>query len=623
MRKLLLGVLIGSGLAVQAQQVIPCVTDEVHYQMQQQNPQLAIEEARSNDETRKIAERLMQNTNFAKKGSVMIIPVVFHVIHQNGLENISQAQMMDQIRILNEDFRKKAGTNGGKSTEVNATDMEIEFRLAQNDPSGKRHDGINRIESSYTNGDALGNRDLPKSLVQWDPKKYLNIWVVKSIYSGGSTGTILGFAQFPYSLSSQSSTDGIVIRADYVGLIQTGNVSNGGRTLTHEIGHWIGLYHTFQGGCAGQTASNCAYGGDQVCDTPPVSEANYGSNCAASLNSCNGDSPDLKDMITNYMDYMDGSCANTYTVGQKARAYAQMAAYRSIVYSSSNLNAAGLNTAGDYLTVAPSIIKAPYSYGFEDADITAAGWRIQNLNNGSNAWKSDAVAYSGNKSIAFRNFSNTTAILNSRDEFNSPLIDLSSLTNAKLTFKVAYARKASNTNDILDVMISGDFGRTETRLFRGTLATLETQGVTTTEFVPTSTTQWREISIDLASFLTLTNARIRFEFNNRKGNNIFIDDFAISTSTGLNQNIKQELAFNLIPNPMTDVAIAQFELKQPQAVEINICDLSGRKITTVQNGQMQAGMYSLPINRNQLANGIYLLEVRTNQGTFAQKLVVN
>ncbi len=618
MRKLLFSVFVGASLLSNAQQVVPCVTDQVAYQMKLQNPQLAIEEEKANAEVREIIKRLSTNPNFEKKASVMIIPVVFHVIHQNGMENITQAQMMDQIRVINEDFRKKAGTNGGKSTEATATDMQIEFRLAQNDPNGNRHDGINRIYSSLTE-DA---RDNVKSLIQWDPRKYLNIWVVKSINSQSSSGTVLGFAQFPSFLPFASSTDGIVIRADYVGTIQTGNLTNAGRTLTHEIGHWVGLYHTFQGGCSGQTASDCASAGDQVCDTPPVSASNFGSNCSASLNSCSGDSPDLNDMLTNYMDYMDGICTSTYTVGQKNRAWAQMGLYRSQVYSTSNLQAAGLDASGNYLTVPASSIKAPYSYGFEDADITTAGWRIQNLNNGANAWKSDNVSLTGSRSIAFRNFS-LAATMNSKDEFNSPLIDLTTLTGASLSFDVAYARKATNTNDILDVYISDDFGRTETRLYRGTTGTLESQGVTTTEFIPTSATQWRTITVDLTPYVGMTHARIRFEFSNRRGNNIYIDNFTISSATGLNENLKRDMAFNLIPNPMSDVAYAQFELKQTQAVEITVCDLAGRKITTIQQGEMQAGLYSLPIERANLSNGIYLIEVKTNSGSFAHKLVVN
>lgn len=614
MKKILLASILSFALInTQAQKIIPCATDQVHYQMKQANPLLAIEEERGNQEASKIANTLLTNKNFAKQGNVKYIPVVFHVIHNGGSENITQAQIMDQMRILNEDFRKKAGTNGDKSTNPNATDMEFEFRLAQVDPNGIRHDGINRIQSTATENAS----DNVKALSRWNSTKYLNIWVVKSISLGGSSGgTVLGYAQFPFYMSFAPNNDGIVIRADYVGSIQSGNTSHMGRTLTHEVGHWVGLYHPFQDGCTGQTASSCSSAGDRVCDTPPVSEANYGSVCDATLNSCKGDNPDLPDMINNYMDYLDGKCANTYTLGQKARAIAEMSLYRSAIYSNNNLAAAGILPDGSYASVTQSNIKAPYSYGFEDANITAAGWRIQNLQNGANGWKIDNIGYNGTKSIAFRNF-NYVAVTHTRDEFNSPLIDISTLANPVLKVRLANARKSSG--DVLEIGISGDFGRTETKIYSAT----PSLSMATTELVPTETSQWTSLTFDLTPYRSMTNARIRFELRNLRGNNTFIDDFSITSSTGLLDNLKQEMAFNVYPNPMEGSAFAQFELKQTQHIEINICDVTGRKVSNLQQGEMQAGMHSLAINRSDLKAGIYLINVTTQNGTFAHKLVVN
>lgn len=614
MKKFLLASILSLALInTQAQEIIPCATDQVHYQMKQANPLLAIEEERGNQEASKIAEALLANKSFAKQGNIKYIPVVFHVIHNGGSENITQAQIMDQMRILNEDFRKKSGTNGDKSTNPNAADMEFEFRLAQIDPNGNRHDGINRIQSTATN-DAYENI---KSLSRWPSTKYLNIWVVKSITipNQGTGGTVLGYAQFPDNMTFRSSLDGIVIRADYVGSIQSGNSSHMGRTLTHEVGHWVGLYHPFQDGCTGQTASNCASSGDRVCDTPPVSSANYGSVCDAVLNSCSGDNPDLPDMINNYMDYLDGKCANTYTLGQKARATAQMSLYRSTIYSDANLAAAGILPDGSYATVNASTIKVPYSYGFEDANVTTAGWRIQNLQNGVNGWKIDNVGYNGSKSIALRSY-NISAAIHSRDEFYSPLIDISTLANPILRVRVANARKTSG--DVLEIGISGDFGRTEARLYSAS----PTLSMPNAEFIPTES-QWTTLTFDLTPYRNMTNARVRFELRNLRGNNIFIDDFSITSSTGLLDNLKQEMAFNVYPNPMEGTAYAQFELKQSQNIEINICDVTGKKITTIQQGEMQAGMHSLAINRSDLKAGIYLINVTTQNGTFAHKLVVN
>lgn len=594
-------------------QVHVCGTDVSNYQAKVVNPKLVEEERAANERTLEVIDQLRASRAQGKKAGILYIPVVFHVIHNGGSENITQAQIMDQLAVLNNDFRKVNGTLGGSATNGKAVDMEIEFRLAQIDPNGNRHDGINRVQSSLTEE----ARDNVKSLSYWPSNRYLNIWIVKTIRNFGADGIVLGYAQFPYSMNSTPQTDGIVMRADYTGTIITGNATNAGRTLTHEVGHWIGLYHTFQDGCVGTNANTCASQGDWVCDTPPVENATNG--CLTTRTSCNGQA-----MIENYMDYMDGRCTNTYTQGQKDRALAQMNIYRSNISSTTNLQSTGITAAGLYAAMPNSPIKAPYVYGFEDADVTAAGWRIQNLNNGSNGWKSDATAYSGSRSIGFRNFNiNTSVVLNSRDEFNSPLIDLTTLSSATLSFKVAYARMATATNDALDVFISGDFGRTETRLIRCTASNMERpDGPTTSAYVPASG-DWRTISLDLTPYLSMTNARIRFEFLNRKGNNIFIDDFVISNVTGLSETLKKDLAFNVYPNPMTDIAYAEFELKQSEQVSVTVVDLVGRKVKTIQEGQLQTGVHTLAINKALLTPGIYLVKVETAKGAFSHKLVVN
>ena len=153
--------------------------------------------------------------------------------------------------------------------------------------------------------------------------KYLNIWIVKSIEIpwGQEEGTItLGYAQFP---GGDDRTDGIVMRSDRL----TGN------TLTHELGHYLNLYHTFQGGCG----RSCNTSGDRICDTPPTEKANYG--CPKGRNSCSNDSPNDIDMITNYMDY--SNCSAMFTEGQKLRMQSSLDIYRSSLVSQLNLQNTG------------------------------------------------------------------------------------------------------------------------------------------------------------------------------------------------------------------------------------------------------------------------------------------
>jgi len=269
------------------------------------------------------------------KKATRIIPVVFHVIHSYGESNISKEQIEDQIRILNEDFsRTNSDTSNTRSMfKARASAFDIEFRLARTAPDGsctegitRKYDPINTIEDYEDN-----NNEAKTSVSAWPRDKYLNIWVVTQIKSSSTTGTILGYAQFP---GQGASTDGIVIRHDRVGTIGTASVGDKGRTLTHEIGHWLGLYHPFQGGCGGQN--------DRVSDTPPVAEPSYG--CPTSNNSCSNDNPDEMDNVENYMDYANGGCMNMFTDGQKQRVEAYFSSDRAQIISAATLAATGINT---------------------------------------------------------------------------------------------------------------------------------------------------------------------------------------------------------------------------------------------------------------------------------------
>ena len=236
-------------------------------------------------------------------GSIITIPVVVHVLYRNSTENISVAQIQSQLDVLNKDFRRL--NSDANTIWSQAADTQIEFCLASVDPNGNSTTGITR--KSTTRQDWGANDDAKRTssggINPWNTSEYLNMWVVPKMttQSGGQTINLLGYAQFP---GGNAATDGLVMIYNAFGT--TGSVSSpydGGRTTTHEIGHYFNLRHIWGD-------SNC--GNDLVSDTPTHQTANYG--CPIGQVSCSS-----TDMVQNYMDYTNDSCMNLFTQGQKTR----------------------------------------------------------------------------------------------------------------------------------------------------------------------------------------------------------------------------------------------------------------------------------------------------------------
>ncbi len=294
---------------------IRCAADEYNSSLLANNPRMMGSDAYEQLLAPKIAaaKALMQSS--PQRVLQFTIPVVVHVIHNGEAigtgANISDAQVISQIQVLNEDFRRIVGTRGF-NTDPNGADIEVEFCLAKRDPSGCITNGIDRLDmsavsTSWGGSEATSNTNtILKPTTTWDASQYMNMWSVNF-----SNGTLLGFAQFP---GGPANTDGVVSNYTYFGSNDAAGVSipgafNLGRTMTHEVGHYLGLYHTFQGGCAAP--------GDLCDDTPAVDAPNFG--CPTTHQSCG-----TLDMVRNYMDYTDDACMNVFTNDQKARVIAVM-----------------------------------------------------------------------------------------------------------------------------------------------------------------------------------------------------------------------------------------------------------------------------------------------------------
>jgi hypothetical protein len=324
--------------SVFSQVIQPCASDEYLADQITNNSQRIHWQAESDAEI----DRLIKLQDLSAESVLQKIPVVIHIMYHNQAANISDAQVHSAMAILNEDFRRLNPDTANLRSIFHsvAADMEIEFELAQIDPSGNCSNGITRTQTSLS---TAANNNV-KNLIGWDNKKYLNIWVVTNIERNQAAGTIiLGYSAFPY-FNIPLTQDGIVIRHDNFGDMGS-SAGTRHRTLTHEVGHYLNLYHTFQSGCTG---------GDNCYDTPPVSTSSSGCNTTLPQNTCQNDNPDLPDMLENYMDYSSDNCMNTFTLNQKSRAKAVLASstLRGQLSSASNLFSTGLS--GSSISCNPS-----------------------------------------------------------------------------------------------------------------------------------------------------------------------------------------------------------------------------------------------------------------------------
>lgn len=313
--------------------LIKCVSTEYEQSLQENNPNRLSTQAFEQWIAPKIEEQKQKVASGRSVNTVVSIPVVVHVIHNGDAlgsnENITDARVLSQITVLNQDFRKMMGTNGYNDNAVGA-DIEVEFCMAQRKPDGTATTGIDRVNlgvASWATESSVETNLKPNTI--WDPTQYFNIWVCAfSTSSSAELYGVLGYAQFPDSSGlggldasdGTATTDGVIIDYRCFGSKSIANSGTYytdydlGRTATHEIGHCFGLRHIW-----GDTSScvvNATDSNKDYClDTPAASQENY--DCDSVYDSC--PSADGNDMTENYMDYTNDICMNTFTLNQKAR----------------------------------------------------------------------------------------------------------------------------------------------------------------------------------------------------------------------------------------------------------------------------------------------------------------
>lgn len=355
----------------------PCGADELRIGTLKEHPEVAKAVIKRDAQLEAHTAAFVAGQGKSPSTATYVIPVVFHVIHNYGVENISDAQLKDGIDIVNKTFNK---THPNTASVIPAfqgihADCDIEFRLATKDPNGNCHSGINRIASPLTSS---GDHRV-KSLIHWPPTKYLNVYVV------ANAAGLAGHAVWPSDADTIPSWDGIVLSHNYVGTIGTSNLTQS-VAFAHECGHFLNLHHIWGGNnvpnfyyypCADPN-KDCNID-DLVADTPPT----------IGWQSCNLSGASCGNTVDNVQNAMDYSYCNImFTQGQKARMQACLTstvAGRNNLWQTANLTATGVYTTatlcGANFSSDKKVICAGNSIAFANTSyhgaVTSYSWKFQ------------------------------------------------------------------------------------------------------------------------------------------------------------------------------------------------------------------------------------------------------
>lgn len=293
----------------------------------------------------------------------------------------------------------------------------------------------------------------------------------------------------------------------------------------------------------------------------------------------------------------------------------------SVTLTATDGSSSDTETKTNYITVIPANGRPLWvQEGFESLTLPDTEWFIENPD-ASNTWEiTSAAAATGSKSLWLRNSNNDDGDV---DEFISSTIDLSNANAVELTFKYAFAQKASGNTDYLRIYVSSDCGETWSVRKNISASTIATAPATSSSYVPSST-EWETVTVNnISSSYWTSNFRFKFQFVSGGGNNIYIDDINIidPSTAGVRENNDVSL-FRVYPNPASDIARVSFDLINNNNVKIVLTDMLGQQVQVVEQSQLNAGSHQFEINTNDLSNGIYFVNLSVDGKIITQKLIV-
>ncbi len=624
--------------------------------------------------------------NFIKKGvkggDTIVIPMVFHVLHQYGEERISIEKIENGIKQINKDYN-------AQNTEINNVvsdfqsiigDANYEFRLAKIDPDGNCTSGVVYYDTELT---YKASNSLKYTIHNWDPTSYLNIWTVSSISSGAAA-----WSHYPGIIST---LDGVVSIYTYVT----------GHTLSHEIGHYLNLAHPWGSTNEPGLPDNCNID-DEVDDTPLTIGVDQ--HCNLNQVSCGS-----LDNVQNFMDY--STCEAMFTLGQFERTDAALNSAiggRKYLWTDENLVETGTNDGyepqvckpvADFVNNVPGTCQGDtiqftdYSYNGEP---TNWEWTFQGGSPASSTDKNPFVAYNtpglysvsltasnsagesqivrenlifvtdtlkgiiapalvdmeddgfpdyglnifkkwsfenggsynwevhndGNTSMRINNFGNSDGTINSMITSN---IDLSGIENPNyIYFDYAYAQRFSASDDELKVYVSGDCGKKWAIkvINKGKSMVTSNSEYVTGEFIP-DYNEWKQERISISHYKNNNYLQIKFQMESEKGNYFYIDNINIGKPLSVESANRSINGLKIYPNPAYNQVKIQYGLNKPQKVNIHITNILGKTIYKNEvYGKAGENTQNVNLKSLNLSKGIYLVSVFNSNIKYSKNLII-
>lgn len=563
--------------------------------------------------------------------TVITIPVVVHVVWNTASQNISDDQILSQIDVLNRDFRRlnTDTVNTPAPWKSLGADCQIEFRMARRDPSGNPTLGITRTQTNITE---FGQSNALKFTSQgghdaWDRDKYLNLWVCNL----GSQ--LLGYATFP---GGNASLDGVAIGYNYFGTVGTLSPPyNKGRTATHEIGHWLWLYHIW-----GDDNGSCG-GSDLVGDTPNQAAEFYGCPTYPTTDACSPSAPGV--MFMNYMDYTDDACMNLFTQGQLVRINSAINGPRLPIQSSNgHINVSGTpicSFKADSLSIQ---YNNPVHFTDESAGIpTGWQWTFTGGSPSSSTSQNPTVTYStpglytvklkvtnsfGADSLTKTSYIRVRgAAMASFNILNPPTLTRLGVNSADTSRTVFNWQKSSTNNSVNYKLKLRKFGGSSDYIFvannngadsiasirKSLLDSIAVQMGITGDSVRCT---WRVWAYNGLDSLQSSNSNI-----------VTLVRTPIGIQIISNEVPAKFALYNNYPNPFNPVTKINFDIPNitgDKNVQLVIYDILGNVVETGINREMEPGKYSFEWNASNYASGIYFYRIKAGSFSDTKKMIL-